>query len=165
MIGNKEIIAIEVGDKVQDSPDLFLFEIWFLGRHITCVDNIAYLGPVLVQAEHDILENRNLNQHAAYFSNMSPVEAHQFILSTRDPESPNWDIEDDTIYLNHCILNWGPNTDNVSCFLIPIKGVIYATLQFWDSESYKNEIFYSAIDVQQFNNVIKEFIKYGTNRI
>ena len=158
-------MAIEVGDKVENSSDLFLFEIWFLGRHVTCVDNIAYLKAVIVQAEDDLIENRNLYKHSAYFSNMTPVEAHNFILSTRDPESPNWDIEDDTIYLNHRVLDWGPNTDNVSCFLIPIKEVIYATLEFWQSESKNREITCRPIEIGQFNSVIKEFISHVANRI
>lgn len=165
MIGNKDVLAIEIGDKIRDSHDLFLFEIWFLGQHVTCVDNIAYLKAVLAQAEDDILEYRDLNQHAAYFSNMTPVEAHEFILSTRDPESPNWDIEDDTIYLNYSVLNWGPNTDNVCCFLIPIKEVLYATLQFWRFGSEIGEITYKPIEIHQFNTVIREFISYGVGKI
>lgn len=164
-IGHKDIIRIEIGEGIDGSPDLFKLDVWLLGQHITTTDNIAYLKSVIAQAEIDLIENRDLKRFANYFKGMSAQEAHNFILSTRDSEAENYDIENDQIYPNQQILNWGPNTDNVACFLVPLGNSIYATIEHHDTEEKTGSIFAGEIDLSLFNETIKAFIKCGANKI
>jgi hypothetical protein len=165
LIGDRKTIAIELGEKIEGSRDLFEFNLWFLDYHITNEDSVAYLKVLLAQSEEDILDNRDLNKFEGYFSNMSALEAHKFILSTRDPNSKNYDLENDEIYPNQRIFDWGPNTDNVTCFLLPIQGTIHATLEIHGSDSSQLKFITSPIDTAYFSNVVKEFIKQGARKI
>lgn len=161
--GHKDSFAIEIGESIAGSQGLFALNIWLLGHHVTRVDNVAYLETVLAQAQKDLVENRNLERFSRYFTGRSVVEAHLFIQSTRDEESCHFDIEDD-IYAQQQILNWGPNTDNVACFLIPIAGTLYATVQFYDSEGEEG-IFYGKMDAAYFHSVVQGFIDGGKKRL
>ncbi|OZG69926.1 hypothetical protein BTA51_28660 [Hahella sp. CCB-MM4] len=164
-IGRRDIIEIELGDKVEGSRDLFYLDVWLLGRHITKIDNVAYLKSLIAQAEDDLIEGRDLSKFSKYFINMSPMEAHEFILSTRDSESTNFDIENDEIYPNQRILNWGPNTDNATCFLIPVAESIIATIENHDNGPGAGTFFTGEIDPEYFNNTIKEFVESGAKKI
>ncbi|WP_226648447.1 hypothetical protein [Microbulbifer variabilis] len=161
-IGSRDIIGIKIGECVEGSLDLYEFDMWLLGQHVTRIDNIAYLKSVLYQAEDDLIEKRDLHRFSKYFHNMSPEEAHNFILSTRDPSSEYFDIEDDLIYPNQQILNWGPNTDNVACFIVPLGKSIYASIEHYDN---KGVVFTGEISPSYFSDTISKFIKYGTSKI
>ncbi len=130
LIGNKEVIGFELGENVDGSDDLFEFEIWVLNQHVTCLDNIAYLKSVFHYIKLDIKPSRDISKFKKYFNRLTAESAHEFILSTRDPDSKNYDIEQDEILLNQQYLNWGDNTDNVVCFAIPIEDNVYLTLEF-----------------------------------
>lgn len=163
--GRRDIIEIELGDKIEASRDLFYLDVWLLGCHLTKIDNVAYLKSVIAQAEDDLIGGRDLSKFSRHFINMSPLEAHKFILSTRDSESTNFDIENDEIYPNQSILNWGPNTDNATCFLVPVPGSIVATIENHDTGSDSDGFLTGEIDPEYFNNTIKEFIESGANKI
>jgi hypothetical protein len=164
-IGRRDIIEIEIGKRIDGARDLFEFDVWLMGHHITRIDNVAYLKSVIAQAEDDLIKNRDLNTFSKYLQGMSAQEAHKFILSTRDTESESFDIENDQIYPNQQILNWGPNTDNVVCFLVPLDRLTYVTIQYCDTAGEAGVIFTGKIDLSFFNKAIEEFIERGANKI
>ena len=165
MIGNKGIIGFELGEKVDDSADLFEFEIWVLNERVTCIDNIAYLKSVLHYIKYDIEPNRDISKFKKYFENLTAESAHEFILSTRDSDSINYDIENDEILPNQQYLDWGPNTDNVACFAIPKEDGIYITLEFFQPGDKAGNIKSKKIDYSQFNKILREFVAYAEQSI
>jgi len=165
LIGNKDVIGFELGEKVDGSPDLFEFEIWVLNEQVTCIDNIAYLKSVLHYIKYDIEPNRNISKFKKYFESLTAESAHEFILSTRDPDSKNYDLENDEILPNQQYLNWGPNTDNVSCFAVPKDDGVYITLGFFQPENKAGNIKTKDVDLSQFNQILREFIAYAEQRI
>lgn len=165
MIGSKEIIGFELGEKVDGSADLFELEIWVLNERVTCIDNIAYLKSVLHYIKYDIESNRDISKFKKYFESLTAESAHEFILSTRDSDSKNYDIENDEILPNQQYLNWGPNTDNVACFVIPREDSVYITLEFFQPEDKAGNIKSKKIDYTQFNKTFREFVEYAEQRI
>ena len=166
LIGNKETICFELGERaIEGSPDLFKFDVWLIGHHITYVDNVAYLKCVVSVIECDLADEVKLKRYADYFIGMSPEEAHRFIVSTRDTNSEKYDIEGDEIYPNQNILNWGPNSDNVTCFVIPINGRFVVTLEHHSPLAITGKIFSKEMSLQEFNRTIEAFVEYGRSKI
>jgi len=165
LIGNKNLIGFELGSRVEGSSDLFEFDMWLLNQHVTCVDNIAYLKSFLFHIEDDASPNRDISKYSAYFEGGTAEDSHKFILSTRDVESANYDIENDEILPNQQVLNWGPNTDNISCFLIPKKDGVYLTLEFYVNGENTGNIRSEKIELARFNKILNEFVSYGANKI
>ncbi len=147
------------------SSELYELDIWLLDHHITSIDNVAYLKSVVYQAEGDVVGAHDLYKFSKYFQNMSAKEAHKLILSTRDPESEFYDFENDEVYPNQQVLNWGPNTDNIACFLIPIDGSVYITVEHYYPPTEIGTVFSKQIDVAYFDSVLKEFIECGASKI
>lgn len=84
-------------------------------------------------------------------SKLSLEAAHRFILSTRDENSENYGLEEDDLFVNHQVFNWGPNTDNVLCFLINERGQLYLTISD-DSE----QILKAPITKEYFVNTLHQ---------
>jgi hypothetical protein len=82
------------------------------------------------------------------------------ISSTRDPESPNFDIENDELYLTYRVLNWYETTDNVTCFIVPLGNKYYLTYEFWrETHEVENEIGlinHVQIDIAEMIEVIQQ---------
>ena len=165
MIGDKSVVAFELGEKYGGSEELYELEIWVLSERVTCVDNISYLKSLLHYVSYDYETDRDILKYKRYFEDLSVEDAHKFILSTRDSDSVHYDIEDDQIYPNQQYLNWGPNTDNVYCFAIPKEDGIYITLEFMSPESKTGSVKSALIDMSVFNKILRDFVSYAESKI
>lgn len=128
LLGNKETIGFEVGEYVKGSPKLRYLEIWLCAKRITEFDNVAHIPTLVAACDDDAEFNLDLNKHCNYLRKLELEDAHSFILSTRDIDSENYGLEEDDLFLNHQVFNWGPNTDKVFCFLINQNGQMYLTV-------------------------------------
>lgn len=165
MIGDKSIVAFELGSKYGGSEDLYELEIWVINERVTCVDNIAYLKSLIHYISYDYESDQDISKYKKYFEDLSVEAAHKFILSTRDSESVFYDIEDDKIYPNQQYLDWGPNTDNVLCFAIPKDDGIYMTLEFMSPESKAGRVKSSLVDLPLFHKILRDFVSYAQTKI
>ena len=94
----------------------------------------------------------DLERFQTYFKGLTVEGIHQFILSTRDENSENYDLEDDDIFPNHRILDWGPNTDTVFCFIVKVGVQLYLTMCF-DRE--ENKVFSCPLTKKYFTETLK----------
>lgn len=162
MIGNKEILIFDVGEKVDDSPDLCYLDIWIAGRRTTTFDNIAFKAGIISAAKHDLEKERDLSKYKNYYDKMSVVDIHQFILSTRNDASSNYNLENDELFLEHQAFNWGPNTDNITSFLIEQNGDTYLTVQFYNNledRKDKDVVYYTEIEYGYYKAALEQLIK------
>ncbi|RLT90783.1 hypothetical protein [Ketobacter sp. GenoA1] len=165
MIGDKSIVAFELGDNVDGSDELFELDIWVLNEHVTCEDNIAYLKSLVHYISYDYGTDRDILKYKKYFKSLSVEDAHRFILSTRDSNSEYYDIENDQIYPNQQYLDWGPNTDNVFCFAIPKDDGVYISLEFMSPASKAGSVKCEPIDFVLFNKILRDFVSYAEQKI
>lgn len=129
MIGDKQILAFEVLDRLEGSDCLRKMKIWVCGLDVTERDDIAYISSIASCAEFDADKARNLRKFSHYLDGKSVEEAHSFILSLRHPDISFHHGDD--LWENHRILDWCSNTDNIVSFLIEKDGVTYITAEFF----------------------------------
>jgi hypothetical protein len=130
--GDKATFAFEVGERV--SGDLRTVNIFIGGRNICCDDNKPYIPQFIGSIARSAEGLKTIDEYLKFercFSGMTVEEAHEFVKSTRDENSENYDIEDDKIYLTHSFMDWGPTTDNVTSFLLPVENKFFLTYEFW----------------------------------
>lgn len=131
VFGDKTTFCFEIGEKI-DSP-MRLVNIFIGGKNICCEDNVVYLPQFInsiALSASDIRRKIDYYKYINYFEWMSLEEAHNFLLSTRDMDSPHYNLENDDLYQCHRVFSWGPTTDNAICFLLPMNGMLYLTYSF-----------------------------------
>ncbi len=129
-IGNKTTFAIDLGQQLIGT-ELRTVDIVISKQYVCSDDNSAYVPQLIASMQFDIdrISENDWNKYHKYFKSKSISEIHEFILLTRTEESKEFNIEDDTIYPLHNILNWGLTTDNFCCFIIPWNDKYYLTYQ------------------------------------
>ena len=112
-------LSFSVGDK---ESELVPIDMKIGMKNITDSDNFAYIAQIRQSISFDIeniSKKNSFTKYNKYFEGLSFVEILEFILSTRDLESENYNIENDDIYPYHRIMDWGPTCDHLTTFLIP----------------------------------------------
>jgi hypothetical protein len=163
VIGNKSTFAFEIGQHSSET-ELRTVDIVIGNRYVCRDDNSAYVPQFIASMQCDIerIFDNDWNKYHEYFKRKSINEIHEFILRTRTEGTREYDIEDDSIYPLHKFLDWGPTTDNLCCFIIPINDKHYLTYQFWRPEhpdkSENGTIHNVQIELSEIAEAIKEAI-------
>ena len=143
ILGNKNKFAIKIDERSLAS-DLCGVNIYINTRNICCDDNQAYLPTFICSMENEMTVLKNIQDKAEfrkYFEGKTIEQSHAFISSTRDPASPDFDCENDELYVTYRVLNWSETTDNVTCFIVPSDNKYYLTYEFWrEAHEVKSEI-------------------------
>ena len=101
-----------------------------------------------------------LSKYEAYFEGKSLIEIVEFIKSTRDINSNNFDLEDDNIYPLYRFFNWSDIYDHFSCFLIPYKDHLYLTFHFWEKQySINPEYQFIEITKSEIVEILEKLLK------
>jgi hypothetical protein len=133
LLGNKDIFAFEIGEK-QKGEALLQVNIYIDGKNVCCDDNTVYLPQFYytVKSTSEYLKKKiDYCKYEKYFWGKSTEEAHKWIESTNNENSAESNEFSDDIWKTYRFMSWGPTTDNVTCFLIPIHGTLYLTYRFW----------------------------------
>ncbi|WP_445777011.1 hypothetical protein [Shewanella sp.] len=153
MIGDKLKVGFNVGEIVDDCIELKKIEIWIAGQLVTFRDNIAHISSLAHSAQNDAERTRNLQRFNHYFIEKNETEIHQFIMGTRLSDIEFQDS--DEMFYEHQIFDWGPNTDDVICFLVEFNGQLYITAEFFrENESV---IYTVKIDENTLNSALLSF--------
>lgn len=140
IIGKKEIFALELFDPEQEAKTRVV-NIFVAGRNLSCDDNTVFVPQFLLSLERssESLKNKlDYLKFEKYFLGMCASDAHNFIVNSYD-EKQQFDEGD--MFEAHSFMRWGPTTDNVFCFLIPIGDELFLTYSFWrDSHANSDEI-------------------------
>lgn len=158
VFGDKDTFSFEIGENIDTS--LRLVNIFIGGRNICCEDNIVYLpqfiNSISVTAEN-LRKKIDYYKYINYLEWMSLEEAHNFLLGTSNSESPHYNLENNKFYLCYSIFQWGPTTDDASCFLIPMNELLYLTYSFPSKANIVgyNRIFSVAITPYEIIHVIE----------
>jgi len=156
VVGNKAQIGFNVGDNVDGSPDLKEIEIWVAGQLVTFRDNIAHISSLAQYAIADAEKSRDLKRFSHYFIGKSETEIHQFILATRLSDIEF--VDSDEMFYEHQILDWGPNTDDVVCFLVECNNRLFITVElFCDAGNSQNTIYSIEINEDELITVLLHF--------
>lgn len=153
MIGDKLKVGFNVGENVGDSTELKEIEIWIAGQLVTFRDNIAHISTLAHSAQIDAERTRNLQRFNHYFSGRNEKEIHQFILDTRLSDIEFKDS--DEMFHEHQIFNWGPNTDDITCFLVLFNSQLYITAEFFREN--ESSIYTAEIDEKTLNSALLSF--------
>lgn len=124
--------------------DLREVDIFIGGRNVCCGDSHVYL-PHFAARLKDVVVDLSMKdtswKYDRYLNGMTVEEIHTFLMSTRDSESENYDLEDDRLYPYYRFLDWGPTTDSLTSFLFPFGKELYLTYEFWrDAHEPKEDV-------------------------
>ena len=106
------------------------------GTNLCDEDNNAFVPQLRESLEVDLdrLKQFDSAKYQEYLADLSPDEAHTRIQHFHDVGEPVEWIEGDALYGHFRFLDWGPTTDGVLCFLIPLGDSAYLTYEFWRKE-------------------------------
>lgn len=135
LFGSPNKLGFEIS-RLENQP-LIQVDIWLNGQLITCDDNTAYLGTFKGNLRHDLERITDFSQFTHLFGDKTPEEIHQFIESTRDEHSSNYDLFDDLIYPSHQFMDWTEITDNVTAFLVDWESYLNITWSFWRADHHQ----------------------------
>ena len=158
VIGDKTTFCFEIGEK--SDSQMRVVNIFIGGENICCEDNSVYLpqfiNSICLSANY-IRRKIDYYKYINYFSGMTLEDAHNFLLSTRDSDSPNYNLENDDFYGCYRVFEWGATTDNVACFLVPLNGVLYLTYSFFSQSGVdsNNKVFGAVVTPYEIVRVIE----------
>lgn len=159
IIGDTHQFAFEIGDYLEDIPSLRRVDIWAGGRRLCLDDDSVYVPQFIASLEDELGETHEVGRFNDYLRGKSPEEMARFVISTRDEESPNYDLCDDTLYPTYRVLDLGPTTDNISAFLFRDGNRAHLVYSLW-REAWRQgepERFVSVeLDFEGFVSVLKE---------
>jgi len=163
IIGNKSTFAFDIGQKRLETQ-LRTVDIVIDNRYVCCDDNTVFLPQFIASLEYDIdrIVENDWNKYHEYIKGKSIGEIHEFILRTRTEGTKEYDIEDDKIYPLHSLLDWGPTTDNLCCFIISWNDKYYLTYQFWRPEHHNKSEIGTIQNVQIELSEIKKTLEEAT---
>jgi hypothetical protein len=130
IIGHPERFAFEIGE-YRDSRQLRHVDIWAGGVRLCIDDNTVYLSQFIDSLSDEIRRSYRISDFAKYLRGLSPIEMAVFVSSTREENSPNYGMENDSIYHHYMFLNLGPTTDNLVAFLFRDTQTSYFVYSFW----------------------------------
>jgi hypothetical protein len=129
IIGNRARFAFEIGE--YRDAQLRRVDIWAGGTRLCVDDNSAYIPQFTTGLACEIKDSYRISDFSKYLHDLSPIEMAAFVCSTRDEDSPNYGIEDDSIYPRYKFLDLGPTTDNLISFLFRDTHTSFFVHSFW----------------------------------
>ena len=134
IIGNKNTFAFEIAESSNNETRKINI---IIGNTSLCVDDNSVYIPLFINNLNDSLKKikeTDFLTYTSYFNGKNCEETHKFIQSTRNEDSSNFDIENDGLYLTYHFMDWGPTTDNISCFLYQNNAQLLLSYEFWREE-------------------------------
>ncbi len=153
-IGDPNRFAFEIGDYQCPNHSLRHVDIWAGGVRLCIDDNSVYLDQFTNDLADEIKRSYCINDFALYLGRLTPVEMATFVCSTREKNSPNYDIEGDSIYPFYRFLDLGPTTDNLSAFLFREAERSFFVYSFWRDASRKGLAETFQVVELDFNEII-----------
>lgn len=141
IIGQKEIFGFELPEMLDSAARLRECNIFIGGRSICCDDNMIYTIAFITSLQHELqrlIKTYNFLKHEMLFYGKGIEEMHAllrqhytygaaiFDYAELDKDKDIVDSIDDLEFMR-----WGPTTDNVVAFLLPVFGRIYLSYDFW----------------------------------
>lgn len=139
IIGNINTLAFDV--LKTSNPEYAEMEIYINGYNISSDDCSIYVPQVQSDLNHYVENLREMDYSAyeRYYTPNNESDVMDFLLSTRDIGSENFDIEED-IYSEHQFLNLGPTTDHLSIFIIKYNEKTYLNVVRFDKNDSEDSI-------------------------
>jgi hypothetical protein len=138
-IGHRKRFAFEIGEYQDPEHVGRRVDIWAGGVRLCTDDDHIHVGQFTNDLADEIKRRYRISDFGKYLRDLSPVEMAVFVSSTRKEGSPNYDIEDDSIYPHYRFLDLGPTTDNLSAFLFRDTQKSFFVHSFWREALRKNE--------------------------
>jgi len=168
IIGDLDTFAFDVGRK--EGKDLRRVDVVIGGRYVCCDDRVVFVPQFSFDLERSLkkIQSQVAGQLENILGGRTPEEAHRFIVSTTSEESENfYKPELEEVWPTFRFMNWGPTTDNLTCFLLPLEGKLFITYEFWREEHQKQEeigqVFVEIVEksklIQSLKNTICELTR------
>lgn len=141
IIGQKEIFAFDIPAMSDPEAQLRECNIFIAGKSVCCDDNMIYTIGFIAALQRELqrlMRTYNFLKHEMLFYGKGIEETHAllrqhytygaaiFDYAELDKDKDIVDSIDDLEFM--C---WGPTTDNVVAFLLPVFGRIYLSYDFW----------------------------------
>ena len=139
IIGDKNKFAFEIGGFDPENKSLRIVDIWADSTRLCVDDNTIYIPQFVNDLLMETKKSYSISEFDSYLKGLSPEEMAQFVLSTRDEKSLNYDLCDDRIYPTYRFLDLGPTTDNITAFMFRYNNVAFFTFSFW-RKAYKSGV-------------------------
>jgi hypothetical protein len=159
-IGDKELLCFEVGDVVDGCPEIRYINIWVNNMLITSYDNVAFVPGIISAAKSESIENRNILRFERFFNGLNVPEIHQYILEKR-MKGDDSGVSDYDLFPEYQMLDWGPITDNIMCFIVPYHEKTYLTFQFIGNLEERNDkdvVYFKEITLDYLSERVDELI-------
>lgn len=129
-IGQPESFAFGFGPG--NNTAMRVVDIFVSGVSICVFDNNAYAPQFrsAIQCDLDRLQTRDADRYRQYFVGLTPEQAHGKIKQLIDIGKPVEWLNGDDPRRHFGFLDWGPTTDGVLSYLIPIRDSTHLTLEF-----------------------------------
>lgn len=139
MIGQKEVFAFEIPEMPNPTAQFRECNIFIGGRSVCCDDNIIYTSAFIASLQSELrrlVKTYNFLKHEMLFYGKGVEDAHYLLRSVRSHEDAldsdlKKDKEMSVVVSNLGFMGWGPTTDNLLVFLLPVFGRIYLSYEFW----------------------------------
>jgi hypothetical protein len=162
IFGNKSYLAFEIDEKSESG--LRIINVWLGNKWANCDDNNVYVPSYIASLEVELQRDMRFDRYAKYLEGLSVAQIHEFIMSTRDEDSENYDLEGDQIYPYYSFMNWDETTDNISSFIFLQDNVLHITYEFWRDEHNpkedRNKVFSFTCSAENIFPVIRDVARY-----
>lgn len=118
--GDRERLAVEIGDFDEAQPSLRRVDLWAGGRWLTCDDNTAYVPQFCASARGTLELLRAGRDLSLPFPGLSLEENHRRLLRLDDGSRERFAFP-----------QYGPTTDNVLGHLFRVGAQLVITLELW----------------------------------
>lgn len=138
VIGDKSLFAFEIGDYCPDSPSSRSVDIWVGGHRLCLDDDSAYVSQYVTSLRDEINHDYDVSLFEDVFEGMTPEEMAAFVCSTREKESPNYNLYEDRLFPTYQFLDLGPTTDNIMAFLFMTGSKALLVYSLWREDKAKD---------------------------
>lgn len=165
---DKDSCAVKIGKKNElqfilesRKKDYCNIRIYLAGIDITSEDDEVYVPQFISDLKYELkkIKEYDKDTYSHYFANKSLEEVIEFILSTRDVESKNFDLEDDNIYPYYRFFDFGSTMDHLTTFYLPLQSKNY----LYCMSSITDEKVKVKIKRKKFLKILKEVHSYLDN--
>ena len=138
IIGDKKSFAFEIGDCLSHNPTFRAVDIWAGGRRLCLDDTSVYAGQFVASLKRETSKIYEIRLFEETLKGKTPEEMAHFVCSTREEESPNHGLHDDSIFPAYNFLNLGPTTDNIRAFLFRQNTGAHLVYSLWREDQKRS---------------------------
>ena len=123
--GSRDTFAFEISS-LDPHADIRVVDVFAAGIHLTCDDNTVYVPQFLGSLTLDLdrlIAPRDDRRDTLPYPDLSPMENHSQLLAVAE--------DDNSDYLFHRFMDWGPTADNVSMTFFRDANTVVLPFNFW----------------------------------